>query len=352
MLLLLAHLAHADTRELASKDGANIERPVFSADATKLAWQANFHEKKQIELYVGDPRTAAFRKVAPAAHSATAATAGFQTVAAAGVVQELAFGPPAMGRYVYAATTDALDQDIFIGTSALASAPGADGGPAWSPDGKLIAFTSSRTGQGDLYLVDTAAVDAAPRRLTTDPDASELFASWSPDSTKLVYVGHSDKGDNLWLVDLQGAVTGLTTWERSQLRPTFSPSGDRVAFYANHDDPARFDLYVVEPKAGATPTRLLSGVVMNAAGPAWTPDGKGIVAVLDDDDKLDPIVAVTVADAVQKPLDLGTVNHGDLALAKDAGGKTWLAYVAQGKKSDAARTFDRLFLADVSALVP
>jgi Tol biopolymer transport system component len=352
MIALLAFAAwSADAREVASRDGANLQRPVWSPDAAKLAYEANYHEKKTIELYSGDPKLSAFVRVVPTVRSASAMTAGFQTAGAKGgmVAQDLDWSPLAYGKYVYSASNDTLDYDLYIGGGgALAASPGADGGAAWSPDGRWIAFTSSRTGQGDLYLLDVDAIDAPPRRLTTDPDATELFAAWSPDSAKLAFVGHSDRGDNLWWFPaLDQPAVRVTDWDRSQLRPSFSPDGAHLAFYANHEDETRFDLYVVDAKTGGSPVAVAQDVVLNATGPTWTPDGKALIAVLDDDARYDPIAKIPVGGGAATILDFGTVGHGDLDVAKAADGKVWIAYVAQGKKTDSERTFDRLYVVEM-----
>lgn len=358
MILLLLAVLDADAqtaKEIAARDGANLQRPSWSTDGKKLAYEANYHEKQVIELYTGDPKTGGWLKVVPAVRSASAMTSGFKTQGTQGglVAHELDWSPAALGRFVYAASNDDLDYDLYLGAGgALAAAAGADGGPAWSPDGRWIVFTSARSGQGDLYLLDLNAVDAAPKRLTSDADAAELFATWAPDSKRVVFVGHSDKGDNLWLLPgLDQPAAKLTDLPRSQVRPSFSPAGDRVAFYANVEEEGRFDLYVVEPKTGASPVKVATDVVLNAAGPTWTPDGKHLIVVLDDDDRYDPLVAVPIANpSAAKVLDLGTVGHGDLDVAKLADGKLWIAYAAQGKKADTKRTFDKLYVSELPAL--
>lgn len=353
-LLLVSAFAQAAPKDVAFKDGANLQSPRWSDDGKKLSYEANYVERQVIELYQGDPRTGSFMRVVPLARAASATTAGFGGGAKPGAVShELAWSPPALGnRFVYTASNESADYDLFLGGGGpLSAAPGADGGAAWSPDGRYIAFTSARTGQGDVYLLDVQAMDAAPRRISHDADASELFITWSPDSQKLVFVGHSDKGDNLWLVPaLTEAPQRLTDWTRSQVRPTFAPDGQLLAFYANHDDAARFDLYIVSPRVGAVPTLVLKGVKPNQAGPVWTPDGKHLIAVQDDDERLDPIVAIPVAEPSRmRVLDVGTVGNGDLDVAL-VDGRLQLAVVAQGKKVDRERAFDRLFVADVPAL--
>lgn len=356
LLLLAPWLLAADAREVARRDGANLQRPLWSPDGTKLAYEANFHDKKIIELYAGDPKTGAFSRVVPVVRSASAMTAGFATSAAAKggqVAHELDWAPASIGRFVYSASNEGLDYDLYLGLGgALAAAPGADGGPSWSPDGRYIAFTSARTGQGDLYLLDVNAIEQPPRRVTTDPESSELFVSWSPDGQRFVFCGHSKKGDNLWLLPaLTQTPVKLTDQPNSQVRPSWSPAGDKIAYYANVDDEQRFDLYVIDATPGATPTRLLRDVVLNAGGPTWTPDGKHVVVALDDDDRYDPIVAISVADPTRtKVLDFGTVGHSDLDITKAPDGKWMIALVAQGKKADKVRDYDRLFVAEVSGL--
>ena len=352
---LVPALLAAAPKEVGRRDGAHAQSPQFSGDGAKLTWEANDHEKKVVELYVGDWRTGGFQRVAPIARSASSMTSGFSATTKGGqVVHELSWAPPAINRFVYVATNDLQDYDLYLGGGgALAPGMGADGGPAWSPDGRYIAFTSARTGQGDVYLLDTQAIDAPPKRLTTDPDASELMLTWKPGGKSLVFVGHSDRGDNLWwLADIAAPVSvKLVDWAHSQVRPTFSPLGDKVAFYANKDDPERWDLYVVEPKVGGVPVKLANDVVLDVHGPSFTPDGKHLVVVLDDDKRYDPIVAIPLANpAAPKVLELGTVGHGDLDVAKTPDGKVWLAYAAQGTTAGAVRTFDKLYVVEMPPL--
>lgn len=344
----LSATAAAQTVEVAARAGANLQRPSWSADGTKLAFEANFHETKVIELHVGDPVAKRFDRVLPPTHGASAMAAGFKTVSKGGqVAQELSWAPASVGRFVYAASTDAQDYDLFLGGGgALARAPGADGGPAWSPDGRYIAFTSARTGQGDAYLLDTQAIEQPPRQLTTDPTASEVDLAWSADSRSLAWVAHTSVGDNVWLLSsFDGRPVRLTTWTGSQTRPSWSPKGRLVAFYANHEKAERFDLYVTEPSPSATPVKVLEGVVPNAGGPAWLPDGSGLVAVLDDDARLDPIVRVSAEGGAPTVLALGTVGNGDLDVAAGPDGRAWIAWVAQGRATDATRDFRRLYVA-------
>lgn len=347
MLLTLSALAFAaPPLEVAAFEGAHAQRPAWSADGTRLSVEANDHAARKVTLHLG-PATGPLTPVKPPVRASSDLTAGFATTARAVVVHEIAWPPAGFGpTFAYVAANDAQDYDLYLdGVGKIAPSPAADGGPAWSPDGAWIAFTSARTGEGDLYLANTAALEAPPRQLTSLGGASELYPAWSRDGKMLAWVAHSRTGDNLFLLpSLDGRPVKLTTWTGNQVRPRFSPTADKLAFYANHEDPTRFDLYVVDAASGAEPTLLLRGVVPDAAGPSFSPDGARLVVVRDDADTLDPIVAVPVGGGPAAVLALGTVGNGDLAVTR-RDGVAWIAWVAQGRVGDPIKDYKRLFAA-------
>lgn len=347
-LLAVSAASAATPTEIGHVEGANIQRPVWSPDGSTIAFEANFHDLKKIELRHGPPG-GEMRLVQPRRRQSSGATAGFTSRASGQVVHEVSFAPPAIGRFVFSASGSAADYDLHIsGGGPVAAGPGADGGPAWSPSGRMIAFTSARTGQGDLYLLDIGKITAPPIQLTSDPTSAELYPAWSPDSSRLAYVGHSPVGDNLWLIDAaRGAdARQLTRWKGTQTHPQFSPDGTKLAFYADREGNERFDLYVMD-LAGGEPTRLATDIVPNATGPSWTPSGDRILFVANDDDRFDPICSIEVrSGATPQVHDLGTVGHGDLSVARDGDG-LMVAYVAQGLIDDRERTFKRLFMSRI-----
>lgn len=348
LLLSLTHAAEGPT-EVAAFPGAHAQRPSWSADGFRLAVEANDHEARRISLHVGPP-AGPLAPVKPPSRASSDITAGFGSKSAtAAVVHEIAWPPQGFGdTFVYVASDDAQDYDLYLkGAGRICEGPGADGGPAWSPDGKWIAFTSARTGEGDLYLAEAAALEKPPRQITALRTGSELYPAWSRDGSMLAWVAHSRTGDNLFLLtDVDGSPDKLTEWAGNQIRPSFSPTADQLAFYANHEDSKRFDLYVVDAKPGAEPRLVLRDVVTDNTGPSWMPDGSALIAVLDDDDALDPIVRVPADGGSHQVLDLGTVGNGDLAVTEREG-EVWIAWVAQGRKGDPVRDYKRLFTAQL-----
>lgn len=353
MVLLSLSLAYAQAVPASPDYAGNCQAPRWSADGGKLSWEVNYHDRKTVELYIATyGATTQPRKVTPVSHGASASTAGFATATADAVVHEASWSPASIGKIVYSASGTSEDYDLYIdGAGPVAMAAGADGSAAWSPDGKRIVFTSARSGQGDLYMIDLAAVEKPPLKLTGDPTASELFAAWSPDGQKVAFVGHTQAGDNLYLIDNVAfpAPRAFTTWEHTQTRPSFSPDGSTIAFYSNHSDLDRFDLYMA-PLSG-TPVLVAMDVIMNDEGPTWTPDGRHLVYVKHDDSRFNPVYAAPVRQPSQAvPIQTGTVGNADLDVVKRSDGNYWLVVSAVGRTKDKVRDFKRLYSMPLPAL--
>ncbi len=348
-LAAMLPVALAGARPISPAYEGNCQTPAWSPDGGRLAYEVNYHDRKVVELYIYEPGKGDPRQVTPLSRGSSNMTAGFSTAGAESVTHEASWAPANIGRFVYSASTSNKDYDVFIDQAGpVAPALGADGGAKWSPDGRWIAFTSARSGQGDLYLLDTHRIESPPKQLTSDPESAELFASWSPHSFSLVYVGHNPTGDSIYIVEhVENPVPKLLVdWKGTQTRPSFSPDGSRVAFYSNHQDPDRFDLYIMT--LGSKPYPLAQGVVMNAGGPVWTPDSSEIIYVLDDDDRYDPVYAVPVTQPDKaRRVETGTVGNGDLDVIEGTDGKTWMAISAQGRVDDKTKAFKRIYVMEL-----
>jgi Tol biopolymer transport system component len=147
--------------------------------------------------------------------------------------------------------------------------------PAFSPDGKRIAFSSTRSGNWDLYLMDADGRNTV--QLTNGP-SQDLHPSFSPDGTKMVYCSMPSRGDQweLWVLD-------LNTHERKMigagLFPNWSPAKNvnRIAFQRARQRGSRwFSLWTLDIVDGEATRQMEVAVSTNAAiiSPCWSPDGK------------------------------------------------------------------------------
>ncbi len=359
VLTLGAARAAPVAQPVSPETAANCLSPRFSADGSQLSWERNDHKARTVALWVADTAGGAPRQAAPLAGTgAPSAAAGFATARRSHAATGAVWAPRTASarlrrRFIYAQSAGGDDYDLFVldGDGPLVSGPGADGDVAWSPGAPdRIVFTSARTGGGDLYLLP---LGGSPQRLTRMDDSAELAPTLSPDGKSVVFVAHSDRGDNLWRIadlDAPGPPAPLTRWTGSQGRPQWSPDGRFIAFYALDAGPGdRVDLVVSTP-AGQSRT-VAEGVVPDSNGPSWSPDGSRLVFVLDRDDELDPVAVAAPEGGAPVPLALGTVGNRDLAVARSPDGTGLLIAVsAQGAAGDTTRDFRRVYLARLDAL--
>lgn len=345
---LIGGAAHAspslnDVTLLHAPAGANAQSPVWSADGARLAWEANDHDARRVALWLRDG-DAAPRAVAPARPPSSQLLAGFTTRDELGaVVHEAAFANGARRWLSYTVSTGARDYDLHLhGIGPLAAGPTADGGGAWSPTGDKLVFTSSRTGEGDLYLMHADRLDAAPTRLTRIEASAETDATWAPDGREVIFVGRQGPGTQILAVDVAtGAVRALSNGPGERLRPSISPSGEHVAYYqrAGHHDSATL---VVVPRAGGVPKAVAQAVVAGGRSPAWLDDTR-LLVVRDDEAALSPLALVSITgqvESVTSPL----VGHGDVAVAPNGR----VAVTARGLKEDPARSYRKLYTASLA----
>ncbi|MEA3507944.1 MAG: hypothetical protein U9R40_03370 [Synergistota bacterium] len=127
-----------------------------------------------------------------------------------------------------------------------------------------LAFT---TRDGNINLI--ASEGTAPEQI-----ARGRYPDISPDGKRMVYV--SDDDASLMVMDLaSGSRTTLARSEPRIMAPSWSPSGDRVAFF-RFDENYRKELLIVEA-TGGTPHKIPLGNMDPVACAAWTPDGSSLM---------------------------------------------------------------------------
>ncbi len=105
-------------------------------------------------------------------------------------------------------------------------------GPSWSPDGKQIAFVSSRDGPSEIYVLD---VGGQERKRVTQDLVPKWHPSFSPDGGRIAYWGDEAGFFHIYVVDVDGKnLKRLTHNEENHRGPAWSPDGGAIA-YASSD---------------------------------------------------------------------------------------------------------------------
>ena len=180
-----------------------------------------------------------------------------------------------------------------VGSSApaqrLTNDPFVEAEPAWSPDGRWLAFSSDRGGSMDLWLRD---MQTGTERKLTDLPGSEGSAAWSADSTRIAFV---DADDQIQMVsgftraDAKPEMTKLHDRLNEPGRPSWSPDGRFVIVSALKPYSTRFregTNQVLRVLLGGGPDRWLepqphtSIGMREDFGPVWSPDGAAMAAIV------------------------------------------------------------------------
>ncbi len=176
---------------------------------------------------------------------------------------------------------------------------------SWSPDGSRLAFSQADPrGSLQLYLIDA---DGSHLTQLTHFAAAQNAAqpTWSPDGTRIAFTffgignvpnqGEVNTSVNLDVIGVNGS--GLATllssgqssgYDTHYLFPAWSPNGSRIAYVLDPPEPSggenQYQVWLVNPD-GSHRTEIFrqNGCCIGAgiyAGPAWSPDGTRIAAVV------------------------------------------------------------------------
>ena len=100
--------------------------------------------------------------------------------------------------------------------------------PAWSPDGKSIAYSSDKAGTEDIYILDVAT--KAEKRVTSFADSAEVSCAWSPDGKMLAY--QDEHGATYTLDIATGAHKRVAAALFAPSKPSWSADGKTLAIGA------------------------------------------------------------------------------------------------------------------------
>ena len=154
--------------------------------------------------------------------------------------------------------------------------------PALSPDGRLLAFVAGRnakdspgiSGAADLFVSTPNGLHV--RRLTRH-SALVGGPAWSPDGRRLAFVVQNAKGDRstLWVVGLDGRPPHRVTSGPLDLEPSWAPNGRTIAFL--RIDPRLFRGAILTMRPDGSGVRPILSEMRNVTEPVWSPNGKRLL---------------------------------------------------------------------------
>ncbi|HUB82432.1 MAG TPA: protein kinase [Bryobacteraceae bacterium] len=154
--------------------------------------------------------------------------------------------------------------------------PGVSIDPAISADGNLVAYSSDRSGDGNLDIWVKQLGGGDPIRLTHDP-ADDTEPNFSPDATHIVFRSERDGGGIYMVPTTGGQERRIADGGR---RPQYSPDGTKVVYWTGPADPFPLragigKIFVLDLVTSIT--HQIRPEFSSAVHPVWSPDGKKVL---------------------------------------------------------------------------
>jgi TolB protein len=139
-----------------------------------------------------------------------------------------------------------------------------DATPAWSPDGRRIAFTSYRNRFPAIWVMD--ADGSNPKQITREDGLySDYFPSWSPEGKWIAFQRNDLTQVRIGIIAAEGGEPRFLSWKEKAYTPAWSPDGNHIAFSARGDS-GDMDIFVVDLEGRQTAHIRRQGDDRN---PAW-----------------------------------------------------------------------------------
>ncbi|MBK1704059.1 Tol-Pal system beta propeller repeat protein TolB [Halochromatium glycolicum] len=152
----------------------------------------------------------------------------------------------------------------------VASYEGINGSPAFSPDGRRLAMTLSKDGSPDIYLMDLASGNLTQ---LTDHYAIDTEPAWSPDGRHLVFTSDRGGRPQIYRVAASGGPAERVTYEGEyNAAASYSPDGQYLVMVTRVG--GRFRIALTDAQGGSR--RLLSNGALDES-PSFAPNGSMVI---------------------------------------------------------------------------
>lgn len=192
----------------------------------------------------------------------------------------------------------------------LVTNSGIEGRPAFSPDGRQVAFmwNGGKGTQFDVY-VKLIGDGSAPVRLTRAANGRAGWPVWSPDGHRIAYLRCSETSNAAYVIPTVGGSERkiVELGESCSYGLDWSPDGSLLAFHAKDSGEASSRIFLVSVEGGKRHPLTTPQVLEQDAEPKFSPDGKTLAFVRSHNPIVDEIFVVPVDGGMPKEL---TSLHG------------------------------------------
>jgi TolB protein len=146
--------------------------------------------------------------------------------------------------------------------------------PSWSPDGKRVAYAANTGGNMEIYV---AGADGSGSRKITSSSASETAPCWSPTGNEIAFTSDRGGTPQIYLMDAEGLnIRRLTTVGNWNDAPTWNPSKQfsEIAYTARLEG-GGFDIAVID--LASRQVRQITQGRGSCEYPSWAPNGRHLV---------------------------------------------------------------------------
>jgi len=210
-------------------------------------------------------------------------------------------------RLAYSSLEDGGHQVVFVQEVAsgrrqlVSSNLGLNGAPSWSPDGKSLALSMSKDGNPEIYVIDLGSKKI--RRITRHW-AIDTEPAWMPDGKSIIFTSDRGGRPQLYRVSASGGKAKRLTYEGNfNARAAVSPDGKKVAMI--HRSNGKYRVAVLELETGYL--RVMTDGSLDES-PSFAPNGSMILYATNSGMR-GVLAAVSVDGRVRQRL---TVQEGDV----------------------------------------
>ena len=210
-----------------------------------------------------------------------------------------------------------------------------------------VVFTDNDS--GNLFAI----TETMSLKQMTFSDPNEVFTDYSAkfkpvDNSAIAFVRAFEGNSDLYLIEdiahPEETVRPILNWNKSdEIVPTWSPDGNKIAFYSNRHEKGgskkQWDLYIADPASGNEPTLLVKNVRPDNIdekiappyiGPQWMGNDV-IVYVNDNKPEKDPLMYIQLSTGKAEVLPVGTILNDCPSICDLGDGTYMLAYTTFGE---------------------